>query len=349
MMLSALSTLAAPAEHEISSLPGWGGPLPSRMYSGYIDVGAAAKQPMPMHVHYVFIEKEEQLDAGADPTILWTNGGPGASSMFGLLAELGPLLLNENSLSTPDFKRTGVPTLFSNPHAWTRLGSVVMFDWPPPVGFSYCADPSGAGTSCGDWDDERMAAVQYAALKGWFDLFPERRSKPLFLTGESYAGIYVPKLAQQILDHRDPDVYPQLRGFAVGDGCLGTESGICGGDKPWWNLLFLYGHGQISTLLWESILRECGEQHLKFGTGESPAGCSAALARVGGAASCDLSDNLLLLGTVSGTVSLGVRSDGSVGGLAARLGLGAKEVGGALNDYACGGGDAQSVWTNQSS
>jgi len=354
MMLSALSTLAAPAEHEISSLPGWGGPLPSRMYSGYIDVGAAAKQPMPMHVHYVFIEKEEQLDAGADPTILWTNGGPGASSMFGLLAELGPLLLNENSLSTPDFKRSGVPTLFSNPHAWTRLGSVVIFDCPPPVGFSYCADPSGAGTSCGDWDDERMAAVQYAALKGWFDLFPERRSKPLFLTGESYAGIYVPKLAQQILDHRDPDVYPQLRGFAVGDGCLGTESGICGGDKPWWNLLFLYGHGQISTLLWESILRECGEQHLKFGTGESPAGCSAALARVGGEAggyfAYGLYDDCIYQeGLRRSRRRLGVRSDGSVGGLAARLGLGAKEVGGALNDYACGGGDAQSVWTNQSS
>ena len=27
---------------------------------------------------------------------------------------------------------------------------------------------------------------------------------------------------------------PQLHGFAVGDGCLGTESGVCGGDKPWW-------------------------------------------------------------------------------------------------------------------
>ena len=66
--------------------------------------------------------------------------------------------------------------------------------------------------------------------------------------------------------------------------------GVCGGDALWWHVLFLYGHGQISTLLWESILRECGEQHLKFGTGESPAGCSAALARVGGAASCDLSE-----------------------------------------------------------
>lgn len=86
---------------------------------------------------------------------------PGAASMFGLLAELGPLLLNEDSLSTPDFKRTGVPTLFSNPHAWTRLGSVVMFDCPPPVGFSYCADPSGTVRRLGR---KRTATVQVTHL-----------------------------------------------------------------------------------------------------------------------------------------------------------------------------------------
>ena len=34
-----------------------------------------------------------------------------------------------------------------------------------------------------------MARASYAALKGWFDLFPERRGNDLYLTGESYAGI----------------------------------------------------------------------------------------------------------------------------------------------------------------
>jgi hypothetical protein len=50
-----------------------------------------------------------------------------------------------------------------------------MFDWPPPVGFSYCnGDPGGDGNSCGAWDDSRAADAEYAALRGWFDeLFPE--------------------------------------------------------------------------------------------------------------------------------------------------------------------------------
>ena len=59
----------------------------------------------------------------------------------------------------------------------------------------------------------------------------------------SDTGVSVPKLAQQILLHDDPHVRPQFKGFAVGDGCLGTESGVCGtypgGKGPWWNLVFL--------------------------------------------------------------------------------------------------------------
>ena len=43
---------------------------------------------------------------------------------------------SKNKLKTDGYKQTGVPTLYANPSAWTKLGSVLMFDWPPPVGFS---------------------------------------------------------------------------------------------------------------------------------------------------------------------------------------------------------------------
>ena len=270
-----LLVAGAPVQHKVASLPGWDRPLPSQMYSGYVNV--TKDMGMPMMVHYWFILCQA-CQEDHDPTILWTNGGPGASSMFGLLVELGPLLLNENSIRTEEYKNTGVPTLFPNDFAWTKLGSIVMFDWPPPVGFSYCNDdPTGDGNSCGEWDDDRMAKVSYAALSGWFELFPERKAHPLYLTGESYAGIYVPKLAEQIVQHAPPEI--KFKGFAVGDGCLGTESGVCGASPVWWQLTFLYGHHQISTLLYEAIIKTCGFNYLKTG-GTAPQGCSELLSRV---------------------------------------------------------------------
>jgi len=157
--------------------------------------------------------------------------------------------------------------------------------------------------------------------------------------------------------HRDPSVYPQLRGFAVGDGCLGSESGICGGDKVWWSVLFLYGHGQISNALWDAILATCGMAYLKQG-GDAPPGCAAQLARVaseaGGYFAYGLYDDCIYQeGLRRRRRQLGVRGDGHVtiaaGSIAHQLGFQSEDfVGGAVNDYVCGGGDAQTIWTNQS-
>jgi carboxypeptidase C (cathepsin A) len=107
--------------------------------------------------------------------------------MFGLMAELGPLMLNDDSFQGSAYEATGVPTLFYNPYGWTQLGSVLMFDWPPPVGYSFCNDdPAGDGFSCGAWNDTRAMDASYAALQGWYELFPEYKPNDLYLTGERF-------------------------------------------------------------------------------------------------------------------------------------------------------------------
>lgn len=72
-----LTINAAPDADEVIALPGWNGSLPSKMYSGYVDVG----EDKSHHVHYVFIQSENEPTL--DPVILWVQGGPGGSSMEG--------------------------------------------------------------------------------------------------------------------------------------------------------------------------------------------------------------------------------------------------------------------------
>jgi len=173
------------------------------MFAGFIPCGESEENGTnyEMFEHYMFIESEN--DPVNDPLIIWTNGGPGADSIFGLFTELGPLWLDGESLLTDDFNKTGVPTLFYNEHGWTQVANVLVINSPPPAGFSYCnpEGPTGKGESCGTWNDTKNAQHNYLYLENWMAAFPEFQSNPVYIIGESYAGIYVPTLVREILSN----------------------------------------------------------------------------------------------------------------------------------------------------
>jgi carboxypeptidase C (cathepsin A) len=199
LCLASLVSAAIP-DHAIPDLPGWG-PPPSNMYAGYVPCSDGNKSmENKIHMHYWFVESEN--DPATDPVVIWSNGGPGASSVFGLLTELGPLMLSDLSMSTADFNKTGVPSFIRNEHSWTKNASVLIYNSPPPVGYSYCdpAGPAGDGYSCGDWDDHRTAVTVHSFVENWLDAYPEFQKQEMYVIGESYAGIYVPTLVREILN-----------------------------------------------------------------------------------------------------------------------------------------------------
>ena len=109
----ACSATAAVDADEITALPGFEGELPTRMWSGLMEVPTVNGSA---HTHYWLVENAEK-DPKA-PTVIWQQGGPGGSSLIGLFTEVGPLTLNDLSMRTAAYNRTGVPTPFLNPYSW---------------------------------------------------------------------------------------------------------------------------------------------------------------------------------------------------------------------------------------
>jgi len=89
----------------------------------------------------------------------------------------------------------------------------------------YMESPAGVGYNEGSilkysWDDESVSYDNLNSTVQFFRRFPELRNKELYLSGESYAGIYVPYLALRILEWNDlnPNEKINLKGIMIGNG-----------------------------------------------------------------------------------------------------------------------------------
>ncbi|KAF2485713.1 cpy like protein carboxypeptidase [Neohortaea acidophila] len=160
-----------------------------KQYSGYLDDNENDK-----HLFYWFFESRN--DPKNDPVLLWLNGGPGCSSLTGLFMELGPSSITEKG-----------ETKF-NPSSWNANASVIFLDQPVNVGYSY----SGSGVS------NTVAAGKdvYALLTLFFKQFPEYAKQPFHISGESYAGHYIPVFASEILSHKKRNI--NLQSVLIGNG-----------------------------------------------------------------------------------------------------------------------------------
>ena len=237
---------AAPARDLVAELPGYGAP-PSNMYSGFLNA-SDADPVADVQLHYVFTETTNpDLKPTETPVVLWLNGGPGSSSILGLLEEWGPLIINA----------TG--GLSTNPYAWTNLANVVLLESPSGVGYSYCAASTTTGCVNTDVSTARAARV---AMQQFFKEFPEFSNSDFFITGESYAGVYVPTLVKEILDNA-PEI--NIKGMAVGDPCTDNKAQKDSMDMIW------YGHknGFVAEETFDLLWNKCGARHpVKLMTGE---------------------------------------------------------------------------------
>jgi serine carboxypeptidase-like clade 1 len=238
--------------------------------------------------------------AAEAPLILWLTGGPGCSSLDAFLYEHGPF-----SVSGIGGGGGGV-ALAKNPHAWTRRASVLYVDSPAGSGFSYAA-----GADRYDTDDRRTVDDLVAFVRAAFGaggafggaagggggvgggggggaalLAAIGRRSPLYVAGESYAGVYVPMLVDALVDgigaaRRDDRAFPDLnlKGYVLGNAV--TDDAHDGNAKP----PFAWGLSLLDPPTWRALRRECG----CAGAGEGGGGGGGEEDGGGGAAPAPLS------------------------------------------------------------
>jgi carboxypeptidase C (cathepsin A) len=187
------------------------------IYSGYLQTSDRNK-----NLHYMLINS--QSNPSKDPLVLWLNGGPGCSSLLGFIQEHGPVIV-------PDY----TTNFQTNNFSWNKKANIIYLEAPAGVGFSYNDNQSEKDLK---YDDEITANDNRNALLDFFNKFPEFKQNDFYIAGESYAGVYVPKLAESILKNSSQI---NLKGILVGNGLTDLEVDI---ENALFD--FAYGHGLYS-------------------------------------------------------------------------------------------------------
>ncbi|XP_067651219.1 lysosomal protective protein-like [Haliotis asinina] len=219
----ALGARAAVPEDEVTQLPGLSRPPSWKQYSGFLKASGTRK------LHYWFVESQSSTPK-TDPVVLWLNGGPGCSSLLGLLTENGPFKIASDG-----------KTVEYNPYSWSAIANMLFLEAPAGVGFSYSNDRNYTT------NDDEVARNNYLALKDFFVKYPEYKTNDFYITGESYGGIYVPTLSALVVDDQDIN----FKGFAVGNGvtdAIMSDSSL---------IYFSYYHGLIGDITWNLLMTHC--------------------------------------------------------------------------------------------
>lgn len=216
----------------ISTLPGQP-PVTFSQFSGYVTVNKK-------HGRALFYWLTEATSKPENkPLILWLNGGPGCSSVaYGASEEIGPFRIN----------RTG-SSLYLNKYSWNKVANILFLESPAGVGFSY----TNTSSNLKDSGDRRTAQDALVFLLKWMSRFPQYKRRDFYVSGESYAGHYVPQLAKKIYDYNKRSSYPiiNLKGFIVGNAVTDNYYDNIGTVTYWWS------HSMISDRTYNSIIKLC--------------------------------------------------------------------------------------------
>ncbi|XP_078149529.1 serine carboxypeptidase-like 2 [Carex rostrata] len=228
------------ARKPIDNLPGFKGPLPFALETGYVEVD----EEKGVEFFYYYVESERNPEE--DPLFLWLTGGPGCSSLSGLVFEIGPLGFDLQNYVN------GLPSLYYKPDSWTQVSNVIFVDSPVGTGFSYSRTMEGFQTS----DTESVRQLLRFLYK-WLEEHPKFKSNPLYISGSSYSGMIIPVLVLEIAMAKESHGAPfNLKGYLAGNPV--TDTNFDENSK----IPFFHGMALISDELYESTKNSCSGNYV---------------------------------------------------------------------------------------
>ncbi|CAN0863692.1 Serine carboxypeptidase-like 40 [Linum grandiflorum] len=208
-------------------------PVSFKQYGGYVNVDPVNDRNM-----YYYFAEAQHPNKDQLPLVLWLNGGPGCSSLgYGAMTEQGPFRVASDGKS-----------LYINKYSWNRVVNLLFVESPAGVGFSYSNTSSDYTTG-----DIKTAQDNFVFLYNWLQKFPEYKGRDFYIAGESYAGHYVPQLAQNIVLNRlkTLDNSINLKGIMIGNAIIHDETDILGMYD------FFSNHGLASPETVAAALKHC--------------------------------------------------------------------------------------------
>ncbi|CAL0318741.1 unnamed protein product [Lupinus luteus] len=203
-----------------------------QQFSGYVTVNKVAGRAL-----FYWLTEAAQNPL-TKPLVIWLNGGPGCSSVaYGASEEIGPFRINKTASG-----------LYINKFSWNTISNLLFLETPAGVGFSY----TNRSSDLLDTGDHRTAKDSLEFIIQWLERFPRYKNRELYISGESYAGHYVPQLAHEIMIYNSQTKQPlNLKGIMVGNAVTDTYYDNLGTVNYWWS------HAMISDQTYHQLMSTC--------------------------------------------------------------------------------------------
>jgi len=98
-----------------------------------------------------------------------------------------------------------------NPNSWNQVANVVFIDNPVGTGYSHGTDDTL------DTNEDQVAAGVHTFINEFLEANPEFQGRDIYVTGESYAGHYIPAVAYEFVT-KGSDIKGNFKGIAIGNG-----------------------------------------------------------------------------------------------------------------------------------